>query len=143
MPALRLEHYNIRTTRLEPTVRFYAEVIGLRAGPLPSGRPGAWMYDPQDVPIVHINAIDPNDPAAMMGLNAHLGEKDPATLNGSGAIDHVAFEGDDYDGFRSHLARCGVAYKERDVPAMSLRQLFVTDPNGITVEINFHPRRPA
>ncbi len=134
---LRLDHYNIRTTKVRETIDFYVEVLGLRSGFRPSTRPGAWLYDLGDTPVVHVSGVDPSDTQALRELEAHLGAKDLATLNGSGAIDHVAFEGHDFAGARDHLVRLGVAYFERDVPQLSLKQLFVTDPNGVTVELNF------
>jgi hypothetical protein len=38
-----------------------------------------------------------------------------------------------------------VPHKERDVPQFALKQLFIEDPNGITVEMNFRaePAAPA
>lgn len=141
MPALRLEHYNIRTLKVDATVQFYTQVLGLRTGYRPSTRPGAWLYDKTDVPVVHVSGVDPSDTKAMQELEAHLGKRDIDSLVGSGAIDHVAFEADDYDGFCAHLQSCAVPYNAREVPQLAMRQLFVTDPNGITVELNF--RAPA
>lgn len=135
---LRLHHYNIRTPKIKETIDFYTSVLGLHIGPRPSTRPGAWLYDRSDTPVVHVGGIDPSNPEAMRELEAHLGAKDISTLNGSGAIDHVAFEGGDFDGARTHLQTLGIEYIERDVPQIALRQLFVTDPNGITVELNFY-----
>jgi len=139
MSSLRLEHYNIRTTHLDATIRFYSEVLGLVSGYRPSNRPGAWMYDRTDTPVVHITGVDPSKPEAMAELDAHLGSRDPASLVGSGAIDHVAFDAGDYDGFCKHLTAQEVPFTEREVVAMSLKQLFIVDPNGITVELNFRP----
>jgi catechol 2,3-dioxygenase-like lactoylglutathione lyase family enzyme len=134
---LRLDHYNIRTTKLQATVDFYTSVLGLRSGFRPSTRPGAWLYDRADIPVVHLSGIDTADPQAMKELEAHLGAKDISTLEGSGSIDHVAFEGPDFTGAREHLVKLGVPFTERDVPQLNLKQLFVTDPNGVTVELNF------
>ena len=134
---LRLDHYNIRTTKVEETVGFYTSVLGLRSGYRPSTRPGAWLYDRTDIPVVHVSGFDPSNVQAMKELEAHLGARDPATLDGSGAIDHIAFEGPDFSGAREQLQRLGIPYTERDVPQLSLKQLFVVDPNGITVELNF------
>lgn len=143
MPSLRLQHYNIRTTRTDATIRFYSEVLGLVSGYRPSTRPGAWMYDRSDIPVVHISGVDGASASGLAELEAHLGKRDADTLNGSGAIDHIAFEGEDYDAFRAHLEQSGVDFKARDVPEISLKQLFVTDPNGITVELNFTVAAPV
>ncbi len=134
---LRLDHYNIRTTKVQETIDFYTSVLGLRSGFRPSTRPGAWLYDEADMPVVHVSGVDLSDPQAMKELEAHLGARDLATLNGSGAIDHVAFLGPDFIAAREQLQRLGIPYTERDVPQISLKQLFVIDPNGVTVELNF------
>lgn len=134
---LRLDHYNIRTTKLQATVDFYTSVLGLRSGFRPGTRPGAWLYDRTDVPVVHLSGVDTADPQALKELEAHLGAKDISMLTGSGSIDHVAFEGADFQGARAHLERLGVPFTERDVTQLNLKQLFVTDPNGVTVELNF------
>jgi hypothetical protein len=38
---------------------------------------------------------------------------------------------------KKHLAELGVEFRERHVPNVRLRQIFVYDPNRILVEINF------
>jgi hypothetical protein len=38
---------------------------------------------------------------------------------------------------RDRLKRAGLAFKERVVPGRPLKQLFVPDPEGVLVEINF------
>lgn len=137
MPGLRLEHYNIRTTCVDATIRFHTETLELTSGYRPSTRPGAWMYDSTGMPVVHITGVDPGNPEALAQIEAHLGKRDLASLSGSGAIDHVAFEASDHDRFCAHLDRHAVAYTAREVASVSLKQLFLTDPNGITVELNF------
>jgi catechol 2,3-dioxygenase-like lactoylglutathione lyase family enzyme len=57
--------------------------------------------------------------------------------DGTGAFDHVAFHGDDFEGMRARLKDTGVIFKERVVPGGRLKQLFVPDPEGVLVEINF------
>ena len=137
MAARVLEHVSIRTQKLDETVRFYSEILGLVDGPRPSTRPGAWMYDERGVPVIHVSYMDPNDPAQQAWVNAYLGHRDPASLLGGGAIDHVAFAADDYDGFVARCEAKGLEWRPRTTDA-GLRQIFVTDPNGISVELNFH-----
>lgn len=122
---VRLDHNNINATDLAATIAFYEDVIGLRSGDFP-GRPGqgAWLYDDSDTPVVHVVAVDP--PAD--GRSA---------CRGSGAIDHMAFRCGDYDGMKARIEDRGLAFRCNDVPSIGLRQLFVDDPSGITVELNF------
>jgi catechol 2,3-dioxygenase-like lactoylglutathione lyase family enzyme len=61
----------------------------------------------------------------------------PKAEDGTGSFDHVAFRGDDFQAMRARLQEAGVAFKERVVPGGQLSQLFVPDPEGVLVEINF------
>ena len=61
----------------------------------------------------------------------------PKAEDGTGAFDHVAFQGDDFEAMRNRLKEAGVTFKERVVPGGRLKQLFVPDPEGVLVEINF------
>ena len=135
-----IEHYNIRTEKLANTVKFYTEVLGFRNGPRP-GNPaantGAWLYS-GDTPVVHVTAFDRNDPDRMKWVNDYLGPRDLDSLQGGGAIDHVAFRCEGYDEMVARCRSLEVPARERLVQALNLRQVFVTDPNGISIELNFH-----
>ena len=52
------------------------------------------------------------------------------------AVDHVAFGGRDFDGLAARLEAAGVDAVGNVVTGGSLRQLYVTDPNGVRVELN-------
>ncbi|MEO8938445.1 MAG: VOC family protein [Burkholderiaceae bacterium] len=137
--ALTINHFSIRTTDLESSRRFYADVLGLTVGPRPSFPfPGLWMYrgDHADIAnaVVHIIGIDKQEPA---GLDDYLGERDEARLQGTGTIDHVAFFADGLATMLAHLDAQGVAYRQRTVPNIGLHQLFLNDPNGCVIELNY------
>ena len=137
----KIEHYNIRTEKLADTVRFYTEVLGFTNGQRP-GNPkpntGAWLYNDEGAPVVHVTAVDRNDPERLKWVNDYLGHRDLESLSGSGSIDHVAFSSVGYDEVLQRCRTLNVAARERLVEALSLRQLFVTDPNGISIELNFY-----
>ena len=38
---------------------------------------------------------------------------------------------------RAKLSRLGVASRERTVPNLGLHQVFVDDPNGVVIELNY------
>jgi catechol 2,3-dioxygenase-like lactoylglutathione lyase family enzyme len=134
MPAKRLDHYNIWSTRLDETVRFYVDVLGLTVGPRPPfGLPGAWLYDSTNSPVVHLVDVAKSTAAD----RAAAGNRDITTLNGSGAIDHVAFEASDFEDLCSRLRAAGLKYREDGIPSINLRQIFVNDPNGVQLELNF------
>lgn len=138
-----LDHCNVRTFDLEKTVKFYTDIVDLKDGDFPGSRAqGAWLYDASNRPILHLIAIDPQDPEATLGkvrdrLGDLAGSLELATLSGGGAIDHIAFECTDYDEMEGKLKARGLKYTSNDVPMIKLRQLFVNDPNGVTLELNF------
>lgn len=134
MSVRRLDHYSIRTTRLADTERFYTEVMGFEVGPRPQFKfPGVWLYQ-GGISVVHVVGIDPNDTA---GLVEYLGDKGMDAEPGTGTIDHVAFLCDDVDAMRARFQAKGVEFRERVVPSLNLTQLFLEDPNGVTLELNF------
>ena len=136
---LTLNHFSIRTLDLEATRVFYERVLGLTVGPRPPFPfPGLWMYsgDHGNVAnaVVHIIGMDPQDPE---GLKRYLGDRDVASLKGSGAVDHLAFFAQGLAAMLEHLRTLGVAVRERTVPAIGLHQLFLDDPNGVVIELNY------
>lgn len=130
----RLDHYSIRTMRLEETRRFYTEVLGLEVGPRPPlNFPGVWLYNGADA-VVHVIGIDPDNPQALI---EYLGEKGMDGAPGTGTVDHIAFAASDAEGMRARFLAAGARFRERTVPGMNLRQIFLEDPNGVTIELNF------
>lgn len=137
--ALTLNHVSIRTTDIEATRRFYVDVLGLQVGPRPDFPfPGHWLYQGPLTEYanaaVHVIGIDPHDAS---GLQQYLGERGADALHGSGAVDHVAFFATDLQGMMARLQRLGIVPRERTVPGLGLHQLFLDDPSGIVVELNF------
>ncbi|MEN3294781.1 MAG: hypothetical protein V7642_4034 [Burkholderiales bacterium] len=136
---LTLNHYSIRTIDLDACREFYVNVLGLTVGPRPPFPfPGLWLYrgDHADYSnaAVHIIGIDRNDAE---GLKKYLGDRNESSLKGTGAIDHIAFFADGLPAMIDHLRAKEVAFRERSVPALGLHQLFLDDPNGVVVELNY------
>lgn len=137
--ALALNHFSIRTTDLDATRVFYETVLGLTVGPRPPFPfPGLWLYsgDHGNVAnaMVHVIGIDPNDP---QGLKQYLGDRDVSSLQGSGAVDHIALMTTGLEAMLAHLKTLGVPCRERTVPAIGLHQLFLDDPSGLVIELNY------
>lgn len=124
----QLHHFNFHAPPelIERLRDFYVDVIGLRAGPMPGQPPfpAYWLYL-GDVPVVHLNGGPLEKPAA------------DATPRDTGWVDHIAFTCEDHAGARAHLDALGVDYVSNEIPAIGLRQLFVTDPAGLRIELNF------
>ena len=137
--GISLNHFSIRTVDLDACERFYCGLLGLKKGPRPPFPfPGLWLYagetDKYDNAAVHIIGIDRNDPE---GLKKYLGDRDETSLAGSGAVDHVAFFATGLKETLDKLKANGIEGRERTVPLLGLHQVFIDDPNGIVVELNF------
>ena len=135
MAIERIDHYAIRTDNLEPTREFYRDVIGFKDGPRPDfGFPGHWLYL-DDVPVVHLIYYDHEaDGSTFDGI---MGRRDKFADDGTGSIDHVAFRATDFEGMRARFKSLKVKMKENYIPDFDLNQIFIDDPNGVTVELNF------
>jgi catechol 2,3-dioxygenase-like lactoylglutathione lyase family enzyme len=137
--SLTLNHISIRTLDVAACERFYAGLLGLQVGPRPAFPfPGLWLYA-GDTSVwanacVHIIGIDANDPE---GLKRYLGDKSAAEMKGTGSVDHVAFFATDLPATLARLKAGNIACRERTVPGIGLHQVFVDDPNGVVVELNF------
>ncbi|HEY5622426.1 MAG TPA: VOC family protein [Gammaproteobacteria bacterium] len=135
MPVRALDHCSIRTIRLEESRAFYVSVLGMVTGERPDFPfPGHWLYV-DGHPVIHLVGVDPDDPSGLIGYLG--GEIDPTSLDESGSLDHIAFRATDAPAQVERLTSHDVPYRERRVPGMDLYQLFVDDPNGITVELNY------
>ena len=140
MAISKLSHYSIRTLDLEATRRFYTEVLEFTVGPRPPFKfPGLWLYngghDSYDNAVVHIIGIDPNDP---QGLKDYLGDRDTASLQGgTGTFDHIAFVATGLKSMLQQLKKKSVPHRERAVPDLGLHQVFLDDPSGVVIELNY------
>ena len=143
MPIKRLAHYSIRTTDQERSRVFYTEVLGFRVGYRPDFKfPGLWLYngpDDGDFGIVHIIGIDLNDPT---GLTEYLGDRDPHET-GTGTVDHIAFLATGLAEMHATLKRANLTWRDRTVPSLKLHQVFIEDPSGVTIELNFPAEEAA
>ena len=117
-----LDHFNIRTRKLAETVRFYEEILGLQNGERPNfAFPGAWMYS-EGKPVVHLVDISPTN--------------EPQKPD-SGVVHHVAFVSKGFGAMKERLKSKGMAFDARQVPGGDLWQIFVHDPNGVMIELNY------
>lgn len=133
MPLSHIEHVLIQTADIAKTVEWYVRVLGMRAGFTPDFRfPVQWLYlGERDV--VHVTEGGAN---TSENRKRYVGQQSTAT-QGSGAIDHIAFRCTGLAETLAHLRAEGVDFKERQVNDQGLYQLFLFDPNGIKVELNF------
>ncbi len=117
-----LDHFNIRTSKLGDTVQFYEDILGLKSGDRPNfSFPGAWMYS-EGKAVVHL-----------VDISQTSEEQKPD----SGVVHHVAFASRDFSGMKQRLQSKGMAFDTRQVPGGALWQIFVRDPNGVMIELNY------
>ena len=123
MPIERLDHVNLRTTRLAEMIQWYEEILGLSAGDRPDFEmEGAWLYA-GDVAAVHLVAVE-DDGAA--GSETAL------------KIEHFAFRASgDADAFQERLQLKGVSFRRSGIDAMNLAAFNVWDPDGNHIHVDY------
>jgi len=122
MPAQQLDHFNIDCADLERTKSFYCDVLGLADGfrPVMAGIPGYWLYC-GGAPVVHLMKR----------------RSDEMSADHSGRLDHIAFRCSEPEAMRARLKAHDIAFQENSIPNFGLLQIFVRDPDGLQLELNF------
>ncbi len=120
MPLAKLDHVTVLCADVDMSRRFYADVLGMVDGDRPPfDFPGAWLYV-EGRPVVHL-----------------VGGRNERGITETGSFDHVAFDARDLAAMRRRLSEAGVEFRERGVPGRPLHQVFLHDPDGIMIELNF------
>ena len=100
---------------------FYCEVVGLTEGFRPVfERFGYWLYI-EDKDVLHL--VTPK-------------EGDGRSPQKS-SFDHVAFKTANYEGVLKKLKSLSIPFEEKPIPGMAAHQIFLRDPAGNRVELNF------
>ncbi|WP_158241574.1 VOC family protein [Novosphingobium sp. TH158] len=129
MAVKGLDHVNILTEDLAATIAFYDGALGMKAGRSPAeqhGYQGTWLYDETGHPGVHVVV---KGTLANYGTDHRVGEP-------TGAVHHVAFRCEGFREAQDRIAALGMTMRVNDGIA-GLRQIMLTDPNGITIELNY------
>jgi catechol 2,3-dioxygenase-like lactoylglutathione lyase family enzyme len=134
VPLSHIEHFLVAADDVDGTRDWYARVLGMQSGPHPDfGFPVHWMYA-NGVDIVHIG------PSAKMAgeiQKKYLGRTSQDSGAGTGAVDHIAFRATGLKQMLEHLRAQGIAFSQRRANGQALFQLFLLDPNGIKIELNY------
>jgi len=64
-------------------------------------------------------------------------KKHPKGTTGSGSVDHIAFLAQNPGAVRERIQKSKVAMHFRSFPDAKLFQIFLKDPDDITIELNF------
>jgi catechol 2,3-dioxygenase-like lactoylglutathione lyase family enzyme len=132
MPLTGLNHYLIVSRNLERSRKFYEEVLGMALAERPDfGFPGYWLKLGDDI-CVHLASQAPNKVRDQFLLKKH-----PKGTAGSGSVDHIAFLARNPREVRERIRRSKVEMHYRSFPDAKLFQIFLKDPDDVTIELNF------
>lgn len=133
MPITELNHYLLVAKNLEKTRDFYQKVLGLElAAERPDfGFPGYWLKAGEHI-CVHLASQAPNKIRDNFLLKKH-----PRGTRGSGSVDHIAFLARDPEEVRKRIQKHMVEMHYRSFPDAKLFQIFLKDPDDVTIELNF------
>lgn len=130
----RLDHFLVMTHDVDATRDFYRDVLGFQEGFRPDlGFLGHWLY------LGEVAAIHIADWKSYTAHSIRLGIPVTTPAPGTGALDHVAFNGPDsaHATLVERLQQRRIAFFAHDSPGIGLRQIFLDDPNGLKLELNF------
>ena len=125
----RLDHVNVQTLKLAETVAFYRDVTGLeqRDPPGLDPKPVQWMHGADGHALLHISTV-----------GSLLADGDGFQEGGkTGAVHHVALNCWGHDAMVKTLEGHGLTYRLNHVQVIDLKQIFVEDPNGVLLELNY------
>ena len=137
VPLTDLNHYMIRVKNIDRTRDFYRDALALTQMERPNFPfPGYWLGRDDKI-WVHM---------AQDGVpNAELfyrGSKPNAARDNSGVVDHIAFGAANPDEFRARFEQMKCDWWARSFPESKLFQMFVRDPDGLSIELNFFGLSP-
>jgi catechol 2,3-dioxygenase-like lactoylglutathione lyase family enzyme len=127
-----MEHFLVLTDDVEKTKDFYCNALGLRVGFRPElDFDGCWIYL-GDTAVIHVAETRSYEKwTASRGMRMSSGPQ------GTGALDHIAFNARDFHAMKRHLEALGHELTYNILDEIGLRQIFVADPSGLHIELNF------
>jgi catechol 2,3-dioxygenase-like lactoylglutathione lyase family enzyme len=132
MPITGINHYLVVSKNLERSKKFYQDVLGLKIAERPDfGFPGYWLKTGDDI-CVHLASQAPNKIRDQFLLKKH-----PKGTTGSGSVDHIAFLAKDPYEVRKRIQKNRIEMHFRSFPDAKLFQIFLKDPDDVTIELNF------
>ncbi|HEX7873987.1 MAG TPA: VOC family protein [Sphingobium sp.] len=124
MTVQALDHVNLRVKDMEATAAFFMSILGMRR----SAERASWILDETGHPVIHLGSADTPYPSD--AWRPFVARED------SGAVHHVALSCTGYDDVIARLEANGLRYDTNDIAGV-LRQIFVAEPGGVLLELNF------
>src|SRR5471030_2588410 len=116
MPLTELNHYFVRVLDLERTKAFYVDVLGFEVMPRPDFPfNGYWLGVNGKIQVHMGQAGIENEELYYLGTT-----KESAP-----------------EKFLARFKELGIGARPRSLPEAELYQLFIKDPDGLTIELNF------
>ena len=128
MPLIDIHHVALKCKpgKLQATEKFYADFLGMSYAPRPDlGFPGAWL----DIGDTMFHLVEKEDPV----------ELDPwyEREESGSSVDHIAVKARGFDEMKQQAIDAGIDWRQMSLPGPGLWQLFLIDPNGVIIELNF------
>lgn len=116
-----LEHVNLRTADLHRLEEWYCKVLGLENGYRPPFKStGRWLYA-ENFPMVHL-----------LEVKEQKISEDPT-------MEHFAMRVSGLKGFLKTLEEMDISYRTVRVPELRTFQIYITDPDGNNMHLDFPP----
>ncbi|MEM5582200.1 VOC family protein [Roseibium sp. AS2] len=120
----KLDHVNLRTTRLDDMIAWYDTVLGMKTGFRPDFPfPGAWLYA-GDAAAVHLVGIDAKEAT---GSEQEL------------KLEHFAFTASGAQDFEARLKQRGETYRRSVQTGTGTVAFNIWDPDGNHIHVDFEP----
>jgi catechol 2,3-dioxygenase-like lactoylglutathione lyase family enzyme len=119
-----MNHFTVLTNDFEKTMAFYTSVLGLENGYRPLQDTGAWLYAGGQA-VLHVVADR------------------PVPKETGGVLDHMAFTGTDLTATCAKLRSHDIKFQLYRQVTTNLWQMFLLDPNGAKVELDFDASESA
>lgn len=129
MAVEALDHVNVVTTDLDRAESFYRDLLALETRPAPpplTHETARWMFDTSGRAVLHLNSLD----------LPRLFDRDMVP-GPTGALHHIAFRCTGFDDTLARITAMALDHRRNEVTAIGLRQIFVADPDGVLLELNF------
>ncbi len=121
--VLGMHHSAIATEDIDATVRFYEDVLGMKAGPTPTSSAALrWIYA-GDQPLFHI--FQPKSPRQQADIPE----------GGVYGVVHLALQIDDFDAACARLQDHGIDHDINIMESRNARQVFFDAPDNVRIEL--------